>query len=339
MNGSEKIPARLSRRRMLAITGVAAGLPFLPGGSAAAVPVFRWQGIALGAPAQLVIAHPDRARAAAIVRGCLAEVARLERVFSLFQRDSELCRLNQAGQIDRPSLDLLRVLDISQKFGALTGGAFDVTIQPLWLTYRDHFARYPGSPAGPGGGALEAALRRVDYRAIEADHRRVAFARDGMSATLNGLAQGYITDRVADLLRDQGLDRVLVQMGETRALGRHPAGRPWRIAGAEPQSGQPGETALAIDNRAVASSGGYGTRFEPSGRHHHLFDPATGTSARQVAAVTVVAERAVVADAVSTALAVLPPDRHAPLLNQAGPIEAVVVGADGARHRLAAPGE
>ncbi len=337
MNGGGKWPSRLSRRRMLAITGVAAGLPFLPGGSAAAVPVYRWQGVALGAPAQLVIGHPDRTRAAAIVRGCLAEVTRLERVFSLYQGDSELSRLNQTGRIDRPSLDLLRVLEVGQRFGALTGGAFDVTIQPLWQTYRDHFARHPGSAAGPDDGALEAALRRVDYRAIEADHRRVAFARDGMSATLNGIAQGYITDRVADLLRDQGLDRVLVQMGETRALGRHPAGRPWRIAVAEPDSGRPGETALAIDNRAVASSGGYGTRFEPSGRHHHLFDPATGASARQVAAVTVVAERAVVADAVSTALAVLAPDRHASLLSQAGALEAIVVGADGAKRRLAAP--
>ena len=111
----------------------------------------------------------------------------------------------------------------------LSGGAFDVTVQPLWQLYAAHFAANPDDAAGPPAPRLELARRRVGHRALALDGAGVRLLRPGMAVTLNGIAQGYVTDRVAELLRDAGFASVLVQLGETFA-GAPPAdGVPWRI--------------------------------------------------------------------------------------------------------------
>ena len=148
---------------------------------------------------------------------------------------------------------------------------------------------------------------------MEIEPAEVRFARPGMAVTLNGIAQGYITDRVAALLQDAGMADVLLDIGEVRALGRHPAGRPWRVGlrhAAEPETIV---RTLALADRAVATSAGIASPFEPSGRHHHLFDPATGRPAQAAGQVSVIAPRTTTADALSTALAVVPPARAATL--------------------------
>src|SRR5690606_33904156 len=123
-------------------------------------------------------------------------IARLERIFSLYRADSDLCRLNRDGRHDAPPLELVELLSLAASVSAASGGAFDVTVQPLWLRYAEHFAAVDADPAGP---ALDDLLALVDWRGVSVDAGRVALARPGMAITLNGIAQGYITDRVADL--------------------------------------------------------------------------------------------------------------------------------------------
>ena len=134
-----------------------------------------------------------------------------------------------------------------------------------------------------------------------------------MGVTLNGIAQGYVTDRITDILRAHGCDRTFANLGcsEIRAQGSHANGRPWRVGLADPR--QPEKVGIALDlcDRSVCTSGGYGTKFEATGRFHHLFDPFTGTSAHHYLAVSVFAASAMIADALSTALYVTPPERGA----------------------------
>ncbi len=321
---------QVTRRRVLTLLGAAAGLPLVAGRAArGTLPVFEWRGQALGAEARLLLAHPDEAEARRAAGRCVAEVARLERIFSLFDPASELSRLNRDGRLAAPSHDLRILLADSQRFGELSEGAFDVTVQPLWRLYADHFARPGHDPAGPSERRIAAASRLVDYRKIDLAPGRIALAAPGMGITLNGIAQGYITDRAADLLRDSGFDSVLVQLGETRALGG-----PWRVGLADPRGGSETTADLDLVNQAVAVSSGAAARFDPAGRHHHLFDPATGASALRTLAVTVIAGRATAADALSTALAVAPPEAGEKLLREAGAVRALVVLPDGARRKL-----
>ena len=301
-----------TRRRFIAIAAAAAGLPLAATGARAEIAhLHRWSGIALGAAAEIVLHDPDSARAHRLIARCVAEIDRLEDVFSLYRPESAVSRLNRDGRLAAPPLELVALLAEARSYSERTEGAFDVTVQPLWRLYAAHFSRPGADPHGPAEADLALAHALVDYRAIEIAPAEVRLARPGMAITLNGIAQGYITDRVAALLQDAGMGDVLLDIGEVRALGRHPEGRPWRVGlryAAEPETVA---RTLALADRAVATSAGIASPFDVSGRHHHLFDPSTGRSAPGAGQISVIAPRATVADALSTALAVSPPARAA----------------------------
>jgi FAD:protein FMN transferase len=325
----------MNRRRAIAVIAAAtAGLGFLPRTGSSRL-VHAWHGQALGAKASMLLAHPDAQAVRRVLARCLDEIWRLERIFSLHLPESELAVLNREGRLVAASTDLRVVLSESRHISASSGGAFDATVQPLWRMYDAYFAQNPGDGAGPGARQIDAALALVDYRRLEVEGARVAFTRRGMAVTLNGIAQGYITDRVADLLRDAGFSSVLVQLGETFA-GAPPAdGRPWRIGIPDPRAPDRVIETFDVADGAIASSSGFATRFDSSGRHHHLLDPMSGKSPHHCAGVTVVAPRAILADGLATALAILPSTAAGPLLAETG-ARALYVAADGGRQWLGA---
>jgi len=284
-------------------------LPVLPRAASTrntAATLRSWHGVALGADATLQINHPDLAVADRLIERSLAEVHRLERVFSLYREDSAIRWLNASGVLDDPPEDLVRILSESEEFSRATAGAFDVTVQPLWDLYAAHFTRDYADTKGPAASEISAALAHVGHDAIEFDAHYVRLRRAGMGITLNGIGQGYITDRVAEILLASGLDRALVDMGETRALGERPSGGPWLIGLEDPRSrGQVAEI-VPLRDRAVSTSGGYGTEFDAAGRFNHLFDPHTGATSSLYLSVSVIAPTTTMADALSTAFSLMP---------------------------------
>lgn len=338
-----------TRRRFLGITAAASALALAPGAlrlahaTAAAQPArgiepLHWRGVALGADAELRLYHPDPAAAQNLLRQALAEIQRLESLFSLYREDSALAALNRQGRLDEPPADLLRLLNESTHYSRLTRGAFDPSVQPLWNLYADHFLQPGADPAGPAAAALRAALARVDYRAIQAEPNRIQLQRPGMALTLNGIAQGYITDRITELLRAGGLDRALVDLGEIRGLDDHPAAgaAPWRVGLARPQAPEQVYTMVDVHNQALATSGGYGTPLDPAGRHTHLFDPHTGRAQPRYRSVSVLAGTATMADALSTAFSNMALADTAAVVRQLG-LRAWFVLADGSVTEQGAP--
>lgn len=170
---------------------------------------------------------------------------------------------------------------------------YDPTVQALWEAHVDWFAGR-STVALPPEALIADARSRVDWR-------RIRFAADAIQLgesqriTLNGLGQGYVTDRIADLLRERGFVHVLVDLGEQHALGPRADGAPWQVfrENAEP---------IALSAGALATSEGAGCVLGAGGLAHHLFDPRTGRSAQRWQRVTVGHRSAAVADALSTAL-------------------------------------
>lgn len=323
---------RISRRRFLqisaaALAGVAAPAP------AAAPRAQRHvrEGMLLGAETSMQLYHSDAAEARAAIDVCFAEVERLEAIFSLYRPDSALSRLNRDARLDDAPGELMTLLDTAADFSHASDGAFDVTVQPLWLLYRRHFAAADADPGGPSPALIRRALACVDYREVQVGNGAVHFSRSGMAVTLNGIAQGYITDCVTELLRARGFDSVLVNMGEMRALGSLPDGTPWRIGIADPRQPWRALTALPLRERAIATSGGYGTAFDADGRHHHLFDPRSGRSAHHYRSISVIAPDATTADALSTALSMLAPDAASAMLERHAGTSALFIDTDGKR--------
>ena len=297
----------LTRRRIIVMAAAAAGSAFLTGDrTAEAGDAVRWHGSALGAQVSIEIYHPDRAEAERLVDRCVLDVRRLEQQFSLYRADSAISTLNRTGILVSPDADMVALLKASLWFAGITGGAFDPTVQPLWQLYADHFASVSPDIEGPSPQKLAEALAKVGHRGLLVNEDRVALVKHGAAITLNGIAQGFATDRVVERLRKAGLSTTLVNMGEIRAIGTRPEGAPWRVGLADPD--KPGVLIETVDlvDRAVATSAGAGFRFDSAGRFTHLFDPTTGRSPSRYRTVSVIAPTATEADALSTAFSLMP---------------------------------
>lgn len=322
--------ANLTRRRMIAIAAAGAASAFLADGRPAmASNAVHWRGSALGAQVSIDIFHPDRREAERIVRTCLSEVRRLEQQFSLYQIDSAICTLNRSSILVAPEPHMVTLLNASLYFSELTDGAFDPTVQPLWQLYAEHFSSKKPDPNGPPAQKLTEALAKVDRRGLHVNGDRVALVKRGAAITLNGIAQGYATDRIVDMLRGAGLSTTLVNMGEVRAIGAGPNGAPWRVGLADPDT--PGTLTETIDliDRAVATTAGAGFRFDSAGRFTHLFDPRTGRSPALYRTVSVIAPTATEADALSTAFSLMSASRIGDIVAVRPGVQARLVAADG----------
>ncbi|RMF01487.1 MAG: FAD:protein FMN transferase [Alphaproteobacteria bacterium] len=282
----------ITRRRALVILAAATFAP----GAALSRPQqpFEWRGFALGADARLVLWAVDEREARAAIDSCVREIERLEQIFSLYRRGSEISRLNATGRLAGASADLLHLLRLSRGINAVTDGLFDPTIQPLWTFYRDWYAGNP-ERRPPPEPKIAAVLKRVGMAKVDMAGKSVSLM-DGSSLTLNGIAQGYITDRVAAILRRRGWRHVLIDLGEVRALDGKPDGTPWHVAIRE--TGR----SLPLAGGALATSAGSALSFDASGRTSHIISPSTGRSVAHWRAVTVRHPSAAIADALSTAL-------------------------------------
>ena len=313
-----------TRRRFIGISAAASGLALLPFGTAHAEAV-RWRGVALGAPAEMVLHHPDRDAADRLVARSVAELARLERIFSLYRADSALSRLNAQGFLADPPPELVALLETSRHVHALSDGLFDPTVQPLWQLLARHFAAPGADPAGPSRDDRAAALALVGLDRVAFNPDRIVFRQPGMALTLNGIAQGFITDRIVTLLRAGGVTSTLADLGEIRALGARPDGTPWCV-------GLAGEAeTLPLIDRAVATSSPEGFRFAGPQSPGHILDPRTGASAVRHASVSVIAPEAATADALSTAFSLVPSDQLAQMLARLPGVEVRLVAPDGRR--------
>lgn len=275
-----------SRRRFLALSACTLAAAALP--ARAEAPVARWQGTAMGSAASLTIAGLSNQAARPIFSKVEAELARIEGHFSL-HRDSALVQLNRSGRLSWPDPAVLALFNLAGEVHAATGGAFDPSVQPLWRAVAE-------------GRDTEAARALIGWRGVRVAPEEIRLARPGMALTFNGIAQGYAADRVAALLRAQGLTNVLVDMGEIVAQGARADGQPWRAQLALPDGTAVGETALR--DTALAVSSPAGTRIGPAGVASHILDPrAARAPLWRLAAIT--APSAALADALSTAACVM----------------------------------
>lgn len=276
----------LTRRRFLTISAaLAIARP------AHAAPLHRARGQALGASVAILLAHPDAPQIAA---RAFAEIARLERIFSLYRTDSALMRLNTEGRLDAPPFEMLECLSLCDRVHAATSGLFDPTIQPLWASYASHFA----AGAAPDAAAIRTAVAAVGWQKVEFDESTIRL-QPGMALTLNGIAQGYIADRITALLAAEGLTDILVDTGEFRALGGHPNGGDWPVQLATGGS-------VPLREMALASSAPRGTVFDGAGQVGHILDPHSGYPAEpRWHLVSVTSPSAAAADALSTAFCLM----------------------------------
>ena len=295
-----------TRRRFLKIIGLASigaisGTALVKLTKTDILQKVTWQGIALGSPAEITIYHPNQKEAEDILSESHKKLVQLENLFSLYKENSQLSMLNKNGYVKNPHPDMLALINLSKKYAEMTDGAFDVTVQPLWNLYNEAFIKTNKPPLE---SEIEKTLSLVDWRSISVSKNLINYEKEGMSSTLNGIAQGYITDKISEHLINSGINNTLVQLGEYRGIGDHPDGRPWRLLLSNPEhTDSIGE--IEFTNAAVATSAGLGTPFDLTGKHHHIFDPKNGYNANNYLQVSVTSKTAAEADALATAFLIL----------------------------------
>ena len=280
-------------------------------------------GATMGTTWSVVYADAAGVSAADLRRRIERELEAINAVFSTYRPDSEISRLNRrAGAAPvQLSARFAEVLDAALAIGELSDGAYDVTVGPLVELWGFGAGDFSGAP--PEAAQIAAARRRVGSARLRWDRERRLLTRPrGMRVDLSSIAKGYAVDRLSALLRAEGLENTLTEIGgELRVSGERPEGGPWRLAveSPDPAAGRFVD-ALNLRDAAVATSGDYRNFFEVDGRRYsHLLDPRTGYPvAHELVSVTVVHRDCMTADALATALIVLGPEQARALADREG---------------------
>lgn len=285
----------ITRRRFISITAAAGLVSAMPLPLLANINdnrLYHWKGFAMGADASIKLYGNNKPESENLTKKCLKEIIRLEKIFSLYEPNSVINQLNKSGKVDNPPVEFVELLSKARTYSDLTDGDFDITVQPLWENRNKEL---------------------INYKNIQIENNFVNFKNPEMAITLNGIAQGYITDKVTELLKDNGVDNVLVNMGEMRALGNHGDGQPWQI------NIKDSEELVKLENMAIATSGNNGAV------DNHIFNPKSGKTTKQYKSVSVIAPTATDADALSTAFYIMPFKKAVELIRERNTISAIFI--------------
>lgn len=261
------------------------------------------------------------------MRAIEKEAKRLERVLSRFQPGSDISRISLSAGIKREkvSSETCNILSHALKCSAVSRGLFDVTIGPLVDLWDYRHASEP-----PANSRIEAVLPLIDYNDLELDvaTKKAGLKNPGQHIDLGGIGKGFAGDRFMEIFKKYGVTSAFSNIGgNVSTLGNKPDGSPWRVGIRHPRlHGLIGM--VEVTGKAVVTSGDYERCFfnKEGRRFHHILNPVSGYPAESgLVSVTIVADSAMIADALSTAMFVTGLDRGIALREKYPYIEAVLV--------------
>lgn len=300
-------------------------------GKATAEHIVQQSRPSMGSDLRLTVWTADDGGAAAACDAVFREFDRLEDLMSVWRKGSDIARLNAAAG-DHPvsvSPDVLNVLTIAHQVSDWTGGTFDVTfgvLTGLWkFDYQDK------DSVVPDRSEVLKRLPLINYRNLELDDQaRTAFLRrKGMRVNLGGIGKGYAVDRAVSMLRARGFRNFMIQAGGDMYVAGRRGDRPWRLGIRDPRG--PADRSFAeldLSNGTFSTSGDYERFFMKNGRRYsHVIDLSRGEPAQLCRSVTLVTDRAVIADALAKGVFILGPAAGMALVERLKYVEAVIVSA------------
>lgn len=265
----------------------------------------------MGTNFRIVLYAAEAQKAETAAKVAFARVGELDQILSDYNPKSELMRLCTAndakpGEPQRISVELLRVLTVSQELSQKSGGAFDVTIGPLSRIWR----LVRRTQQLPEPQELQTALAKTGWQNLILDPQAgtATLKRSGMRLDLGGIAKGYAADAANRVLAEHGFTRTLVAAsGDIRVGDAPPGQKGWTVEIAPLGQGMPARF-VKLANAAVSTSGDLVQSVEIGGvRYSHVLDPKTGLGLTGFRSVTVIAPTATQSDGYSTAASLLPP--------------------------------
>ena len=285
----------------------------------------------MGTAINVEIWHEDAEQGRVLTQSVMDEMQRIDDLMSTYKPESELSTVN-ASAANAPvpvSSELFALIEHALNFSDMTSGAFDIT----YASAGQHYDYRTGKK--PDKQQLQTALSAINYRHVRLGHEQstVEFLYPGVRIDLGGIAKGYAVDRSIGILQDAGVSNALVSAGgDTRVIGKR-WDRPWNVGIRNPRDNDGIISMIPLEDSAISTSGDYERFFEEDGvRYHHILNPGTGTSSKEVHSSSIIGSIATDTDALSTSVFVLGVNKGLQLINSIPDTEAVIIDSKGRMH-------
>ncbi|MBN1298354.1 MAG: FAD:protein FMN transferase [Actinobacteria bacterium] len=261
-----------------------------------------------------------------IIGNSFEKLDELAAIFSNYDEKSSISLLNSQGFIENPPGELIDIIELSVEYNKITEGAFEITVDPLLTLWSEGLWKEPENVQKQ---KIDEALGIVGSDMIEIKPKEIRFLKDGMSATLGGIAKGYIVDGMMEYLKSSGVKNAIINAGgDISTMGSKPDGGKWIVSLENPDNTREKIVSFALSGESIATSGNYYRYFDPDKEVHHIIDPRTGYSANNCISSTVIAANATVADILATSVFVLGPQDGMKLVENLEGVEAFIIDND-----------
>lgn len=272
-------------------------------------------------------AYGDNAEAA-LDRAC-SEITRLEGLFSVTDKNSDIGRINSSrGQPVEISTDTAKLISRSSKLSEFTDGTLDITVYPLVREWGFTTGNY----AVPTDKKINELLGSTGYLNISINDNKVTIP-ENYQLDLGSVAKGYAGERAAEILKEEGVTSAILSLGgNVQTIGEKPDGTPWRVAVTDPFSPSDTICTLSVIDKAVVTSGNYQRYFvsEDGKKYCHIIDPKTGYPVDNgLASVTVTGDSGTYCDGLSTALFVMGEEKATAFRNEHRDFDMLIITEDG----------
>lgn len=248
-----------------------------------------------------------------IINGAFSLCENLERTLSKTLKDSDVYKLNNTEGFVSVSDDTFKTVERAIYYGDLSGGKFDITIAPvsaLW-DFKNQVV--------PSKDEIAEALQSVDYHSVEIKKSEISL--NGKQIDLGGIAKGYIADKAAEYLKEKGVKKALINFGGNICMiGQYNIGIKKPFDNSVIAS-------VSLQDKCAVTSGIYERYTQKDGKiYHHILDPKTGYGVdNELASVTVIGEKALDCDALSTVCILSGTEKGLGIINNTADTEAVFI--------------
>ena len=296
--------------------------------------VFKKKKSLLGSPFEISVVANDSVQAGIYIELALSEVKRIENLISDWIPTTQISQVNQKAGIAPVKVDkeVFNLVERAIRISKLTDGAFDISYASM-----DKIWKFDGSmKAMPTEESIKKSVEKVGYQNIilNESETTIFLKNQGMKLGLGGIGQGYIADKIKELLLANGCSSGLVNVsGDINTWGKQPNGTDWTVGIVNPLNKNKVFATFPLNDSAVETSGSYEKYVTFDGkRYSHIIDPRTGYPASGIVSVSVFAKQTELADALATGIFVLGIEVGLDLVNQLKGIGCIIVDEKGAIH-------
>jgi thiamine biosynthesis lipoprotein len=288
----------------------------------------------LGSPFEITVVAKDSVEGKQFTDLAITEVRRIENQISDWIPTTQISLVNKNAGIQAVKVDseVFELVTRAIKISEITDGAFDISYASM-----DKIWQFDGSMTNmPSEEAIKKSVAKIGYKNIvmNKEDQSIFLKLPGMKLGLGGIGQGYIADKVKDLLIANRCTSGIVNVsGDINAWGKQINGKPWTVGIINPMNKNKVFATFPLENSSVETSGNYEKYVTFNGiRYSHIIDPRSGYPAQGVVSVSVFAKQTEIADALATGIFVLGVEVGLDLVNQLKGIECIIVDDKGKIH-------